>query len=251
MLYGLYASAAGALANSYRQDVIANNLANVDTVAFKGEMALAMARPTKTDTNGQLRYSDAMLEGLGGGTFALPTYTDFTPAALKETGSPFDLALTGPGFFQVRNGSEINYTRDGRFVLDEQNQLATSSAKHPVLDNTGQPIVLDPHLPFKTDQTGMIFQAGSGIASLGIVDFADPRGLTKQGENLYATRNAGPAKPVDATVREKFLEISGVDPMRQLVEMIKTQRMFQANISMLQLQDQTLGQALTRLASIT
>jgi len=250
MLYGLYASAAGALANSYRQDVIANNLANVDTVAFKRDLALAMARPTQSEKNGQRTHTAAMLERIGGGTFSLPTYTDFSPAPLRQTGSPFDLALLSRGFFQVLNGSEINYTRDGRFALDQQYRLVTASGRLPVLDDKSQPIVLDPDLPFQINQAGIVSQAGNQLARLGIVDFEDTGTLQKQGKSLYrAPENIQP-KPLQATVKQQHLETSDVDPMQQLVDMIKTQRFFQANVTMLQLQDQTLGYAVGRLGNI-
>ena len=93
MQYGMYVSAAGALAHSYRQDVVANNLANVDTVAFKRDLALFQARQTAAQQSGQTRNSTALLEGLGGGVFALPTRTDFSPASLEEVGDPFSVAL--------------------------------------------------------------------------------------------------------------------------------------------------------------
>ena len=83
MLYGLYVSAAGALASSYRQDVVANNLANAQTVGFKRDLALMQARRTQADDNGSQRDSAELLEGLGGGLFALPTHTDFAPAPLQ------------------------------------------------------------------------------------------------------------------------------------------------------------------------
>ena len=113
MNYGLYVSAAGALANSYRQDVVANNLANVDTVAFKRDMALFKGRRTESSQRGGQRYSNSLLEQLGGGLFALPTHTDFSPGSLKTTGNPYDFALAGSGFFQVKNQDQIQYTRYG------------------------------------------------------------------------------------------------------------------------------------------
>jgi len=251
MLYGLYASAAGAMASSYRQDVIANNLANADTVAFKRDLALTMSRRTEAQQNGSGRSSNAMLENLGGGTFSWPTYTDFSPAALEHTDNPFDVALSGDGFFQVQNGSQINYTRDGRFMLDQQHRLVTVSGNLPVLNEASAPIVLDADQAFAIDQAGAVSQAGSIVAQLGVVGFDDTKGLHKQGENLYVTATAAQPKPIATTVKQGFLESSGVDEMRQLVDMIKSQRLFQANISMLQLQDQTLGYATTRLGSIT
>lgn len=252
MLYGMYVSAAGALANSYRQDVIANNLANVETVAFKRDLALFQARRTEAQASGQRTYTTAMLEGVGGGIFALPTYTDFSPASLKETGSDYDLALTGKGFFQVQKGSEIFYTRDGRFTHDENNQLVTISENLPVLDDAGRPIVVDPNLDgFVVDESGFISQGGNAIGRLGIVDFDDTTVLRKQGQNLYFSDEGVRGRSIGANVKQGALEQSSVDEIKQLIEMIKTQRLFQTNVNALQVQDQTLGLAVSRLGNIT
>ena len=250
MIYGMYVSAAGALANSYRQDVVANNLANVDTVAFKRDLALFRARPTEAGQNGSRQYTTAMLEGIGGGSFALPTYTDFSPASLQETQNPYDLALAGAGFFQVRNGSQINYTRDGRFKLDQQGQLVTADRRLPILDDAGEPIVLNRNLDFDVNQAGVVSQSGNQVARLGIVDFDDTTSLRKQGGNLLVMQGAAEPRTVQTPVKQNCLESSGVDAIDQLTEMIRTQRLFQTNISLLQLQDQTLGMAVSRLGSI-
>ncbi|KPK77637.1 MAG: hypothetical protein AMJ79_02530 [Phycisphaerae bacterium SM23_30] len=251
MLYGLYVSAAGALANSYRQDVVANNLANVDTVAFKRDLALARARPTETETNGQRQFTNALLEGMGGGIFALPTHTDFSPASLEVTGRDFDLALEGRGFFQVRRGNEICFTRDGRFTLNNQDQLVTYTDHLPVLDESGQVIELDRGLDFSVNETGHISQSGEVVTRLGVVDFDDTAGLRKQGNNLYVDQADSPSRAAPAPVKQGVLENSGVNAIQEMVQMIEAQRMFQMNLSMLQLQDQTLGLAVTRLGSIS
>ncbi len=133
MLYGMYVSAAGALASSYKQDVIANNLANAETVSFKRDLALLKSRATEAEENGQSRYTADLLEGIGGGTFALPTYTDFSPGGLERTGNDYDVAMTKSGFFQVGQGDEVAYTRDGRFMADEQGNLVTVAGNFPVL----------------------------------------------------------------------------------------------------------------------
>ena len=254
MNYGMYVSAAGALANSYRQDVVANNLANVETVAFKPDLAMFQARHTQAQTKGQSSHTTAMLEGIGGGIFALPTYTDFSPASLDQTGSPFDLAITGKGFFQVSNPnapSEISYTRDGRFTHNENNQLVTVSGKLPVLDDKGQPIVIDPTLPsFVVDEMGQISQGKNPVARLGIVDFDDAQALDKQGQSLYTAPQGVQPKPIKSQIKQGALENSGVNSLQQLAEMIKTQRLFQSNINMMLIQDQSLELAVTRLGSI-
>jgi flagellar basal-body rod protein FlgF len=252
MQYGMYVSAAGALANSYRQDVITNNLANVDTVGFKRDLALVKARQTETAKTGQQKNTAAVLEGIGGGLFALPTYTDFSPASLKQTDSKLDLALNGKGFFAVQKGTQTNYTRDGRFTLNDQNQLVTFATKLPVLDAAGQPIELDRSLLDQTqiNESGVISQGQGSIARLGVVDFQDTTQLRKQGDNLYVSAGAAPSQASSTPVRQGFLEESGVNAIDQLTDMIRAQRLFQTNISMLQMQDETLNQAVTQLGRI-
>jgi flagellar basal body rod protein FlgG len=251
MDYGLYVSAAGALANSYRQDVVANNLANVDTVAFKRDLALMQGRRTETSQNGAQRYSDQLLEQMGGGLFALPTFTDFSPGSLDQTGNPFDVALAGAGFFHIQNQDQIQYTRDGRFKLNEQNQLVTVTENLPVLDEAGQPITLTPGQDFSVSEAGVVNQAGAPVARLGVVDFEDKTNLKKLGNNLYLNKGSESPQAVPTPVKQGALENSGVVAVQQLVEMIKAQRNFQINMNSLQLQDETLGMAVNRLGSIS
>ena len=251
MIYGMYVSAAGALANSYRQDVVANNLANAETVAFKRDLAMLMARPTRSAETGGRRHTTALLEAMGGGISAHRTHTDFAPASLTKTDRPFDLALEGEGFFQVQDGSGRSYTRDGRFAVNDQNHLVTYTGGLAVLDEAGQPIVLDPAASdFAVNEAGLISQGANAVGRLGVVKFEDNSQLRKQGDNLYVMAGSQQARPVVSRVRQGCLESSGVNAIDQLTEMIRVQRMFQTNISALQMQDETLGLAVTRLASV-
>jgi len=251
MLYGMYVSAAGALANSYRQDVVANNLANAETVGFKRDLALFRSRPTQAQERGSRQATNGLLERLGGGVFALPTYTDFTPASLEETGNPFDVALQGRGFLTVQGETGLAYTRDGQLALDERHRLVTQSGRRAVLDDRGAAIVLDPDQPFKVDEAGVVNQAGAVVARLGVVDFADSRALRKQGASLYVAGNGAGPRPAGAVVAQGALETSGAAPLEELTAMIKAQREFQNNVEALRLQDQMLGLAVTRLGSLT
>src|SRR5438105_2371537 len=119
MIYGLYLSATGVLANSYRQDVIANNLANSETVGFKKDLALFQQRGTEAQERGTPDESSRLLEGLGGGLLAAPTSMDLSQGDLEHTGNPLDVGLEGPGFFAVKESDgATRLTRDGRFMLD-------------------------------------------------------------------------------------------------------------------------------------
>lgn len=250
MLYGMYISAAGAMANSYRQDVVANNLANVDTVAFKKDLALFKARPTEAALSGSNRLSADLLEKTGGGTFALPTYTDFSQASLEKTDSAYDVALTEKGFFQVQKGDQVVYTRDGRFMVGQDGTtLVTASSELPVLDSSGNIISLLPGVEPQIDANGYISQDGQQIAKLGTVDFADTTQLKKLGSNLYESDPQN-AELQDVRMKQGYIETSGVNSLEEITNMINAQRMFQSNVTMLQIQDQTLGAAISKLGSI-
>ena len=251
MLYGMYVSAAGALANSHRQDVIANNLANAETVAFKRDLAMFQTRRTASAEKGDRRFTAPMLEGIGGGVFALPTHTDFAPAALEQTDDRLDFGLGGAGFFRVQNGAAINYTRDGRFAFNEKNELVTRTGHLPVLDEQGQAIVMEPSVRFTVNAAGVVSQEGSEVAQLSLVDFKDTGALRKQGDNLYSATPGADTLPVRTAVKQGYLESSGVSAVEAMTQLIETARRFQANLTLVQMQDQTLGAAVSRLGSIS
>src|SRR6185503_17635483 len=95
MIYGLYLSASGVLTNSYRQDVIANNLANSETVGFKRSLALFKQRRTEASETGQTGLTDPRLEPLGGGMSALPTMIDHSQGSLEQSDGNLNVAING------------------------------------------------------------------------------------------------------------------------------------------------------------
>src|SRR5689334_2619038 len=103
MNYGLYLSAMGVLANSQRQDVIANNLANSETIGFKKDLALFQQQRTEAQISGHRRQSNDLLEPLGGGLVPTGTTLDLSQGPIEATGNPLDVAITGDGYFAVRS----------------------------------------------------------------------------------------------------------------------------------------------------
>ena len=146
-------------------------------------------------------------------------------------------------------GDEVRYTRDGRFAVSNEGQLVTAASRYPVLDAGGGEIVLNGRLDFVVSEAGVISQDGEVVGRLGIFDFEDRRELVKTGSNFY--RYEGSSEPMEAPsrVQQGHLERSGADAMRQLTDMIKTQRLFQSNLNMLRLQDETLGQLIRQVAN--
>ena len=124
MNYGLWMSAAGLGSQMYRQDVLANNLANSQTTAFKPDFAQTVERPTAREEFGQLVSSQDLLEQLGGGVLSGQSWTDYSQGALEQTGNDLDLALDGPGFFMVRDAEgQDKLTRAGVFQRSRDGHL--------------------------------------------------------------------------------------------------------------------------------
>ena len=163
MSYGMYISAEGAHAQSKRLEVIATNLANVDTVGFKRQLALFQARYAEAVDQGQSMPGSGSQDDLGGGVSMVSTVTDFSPAMTQRTGLPTDMALHGEGFFVVRRGSETYLTRAGNFSLNDRGELITQQGDS-VMSDSGSPVVLSrPSEPFHVSDHGDIRQGDDSV----------------------------------------------------------------------------------------
>src|SRR5256885_10977320 len=143
MNYGLYLSATGVLTNLHRQDVIANNLANVETVGFKRNIATFQQRLTEAQQRGgaENQETDPMLEHIGGGLFCAPTRLDMSQGELERTANNLDVSILGQGFFAVRDNDQARLTRDRQFMLaNKGNLIMTNASASHVLGPDGQPI---------------------------------------------------------------------------------------------------------------
>lgn len=245
MNYGLYMSATGVLASSFRQDVIANNLANSETVGFKKDMALFRELATEARMRGvsPRRHSNPDLEAIGGGLAVRPTFVDRSQGDLEPTGNAMDLAIQGDGFFAIRQGGRMMLTRDGRLKVNEAGNIALASTGLEVLDVNRQPIAVKPGQLVTIGNDGTISQGKQFVGRIGLFDVPDPRRLHKQGAGLLAYPGAETAlKPATAAaVRSNFVERANVEPAEELAKLMETQRQLEANANMIRYQDQTLG----------
>jgi flagellar basal-body rod protein FlgF len=252
MVYGIYSSAAGLMTSQYRQDVLANNLANVATVGFKQDLAAIRERlPASREELTDRHASDESLAGMTGGSLVAPSYTSFEPGAIETTGNPLDVAIAGEGFFRVRAGSTEGFTRDGRFTLNADGTLMTVTGHAEVLDEGGRPIQVPAALQdrVRIDANGQVRAGGKTCGQIGVVEFEDPSLLAKTGGNLLKSLG-GKAVDVDATLQIGAVEASNVDPTRTMVSMIEASRAYQMNATMIGLSDQTLGRAVNELAKV-
>ncbi len=252
MNYGLYVSASGVLTGLYRLDVAANNLANVNTTAFKPDIAPIQQRQTARVEDGLFSLpSNELLEHLGGGVLAARTLTSFTPAAIKDTGNPLDLAIQGEGFFVVDSGkgdeeARLRFTRDGRFVVNHEGTLVTANEGLPALDEGGAAITIDPSRPVHVGPSGEVTQDGVVLARLQVTALDDPQALRKSAAGLFAVEpGAKPARrAADAVVRSGALEQSGVDPVRTMVAVNHASGAVRNGTRMIQAHDDLMNRAI-------
>jgi flagellar basal-body rod protein FlgF len=214
-------------------DIVANNMANVDTTGFKVESLVNgtddVSSPKTMGVTQPIKY--AVDNGV---------IRDFTQGSMRPTSGPLDMAIDGTGFFQVQTAAGVRYTRDGRFATNAQSQLVTQ-AGDAVLDGSGSPITINPQggAPI-IGRDGTITQMIAGqssaqvVGKVGVVTFDNLSALSKQGDGLYSLTTNQPAQPaVNAKVEQGMLEGSNVQPIIQMTEMIRIQRAYETVAQML------------------
>jgi flagellar basal-body rod protein FlgF len=228
---GLYQGAAAMRASEKRLEVIANNLANVDTPAYKRQGTAAHSFQVPT--------ADGPKKGL-----RTDLTVDWSQGNLDRTGNAFDAALFGRGFFAVDSpGGEV-YTREGHFQVDEQGVLLTSEGypvafeeKYGVIDPAGVPVVIG------TD--GVIAQGQRELGRLRLVDFADRSRLVQNSEGYYEARPGARRQAHAAEVHQGALERSNAVGLEEVVAMVTIQRAFEAASNVMSMIDDSY-QRLTR-----
>lgn len=225
---GTYTAATGMIAQQRRMDVMANNLANVNTRGFKADGLSFRDMMVRTMANGG-GYGET-IGLLPSGPTAVDETTDMSQGAAEHTGNAFDFMLQGEGMFQVQTPAGVRYTRDGSFTLS--NGALVTKNGDAVLDGEGKPIV-GLQDPVKVSDGGQITSQGRTI-SLGRSTGAflkDP-----QGKNLYTSADA---KTADVPVKNGFLETANVEPIDLMVQMIALQRGYEISQKMIQSQDES------------
>ena len=260
MNYGLYLSASGVLTNMYRQDVFANNLANVKTVGFKPDLPTIRQRaPESMEDQLDFGVRKQLLDRLGGGVLAGQQRIEQTQGELTRTGNALDVALTQPKmFFAVAQAdaatgqTAIHLSRDGRFGLNAEGELIQVASGHRVLDTSDRPITLKPGVPATIDDAGRIMQDGASVGRLQVVSVADPDHLVKQGDNLLRMPDGTDTRqPVESPrLRSGYEEASAVDPIRTLMQVIEATKAVSANGNMIRYHDLVMDKAVNVLGRV-
>lgn len=250
----LWISKTGLDAQQTRMSVVANNLANVGTTAFKRDRANFedLFYQTTRAAGGMSSQNTEIPTGLNRGTGVRVVSTDklHTQGNMSQTEAALDMAINGRGFFSVVTPTgETAYTRDGSFKLDSSGALVTSSG-YPLqpgitIPPNAQQVVIgnDGNVTVKMDgSTEMV-----SVGQVAVTDFANPMGLQPVGENLYKETGSSGAATVGTggqagmgQVRQGFLETSNVNIVEEMVAMIETQRAYEMNSKAISTTDEML-----------
>ena len=219
---GFYAACAGLQAQSQALEVVAHNLANLNTAGFHGDRTtfqslLAMSRPGVPNALNSATNNFGVLEG---------THMDMTPGNLETTGNPLDVGIEGGGFFAIQTARGIRYTRNGTFQVSSSGILVSKA---------GDPVLGDPALGAKgvinvpvgrvsIASDGTLSVNGAVAGSIRLVEFAPGTKLTPEGETLLAAPQGSAKLAQQPALRQGTIETSNVNSISAVVTLIGVQR---------------------------
>lgn len=246
MQEGIFIAASAGLKQGKKLEVIANNLANVNTTGFKRDnLAFKEFMPPFPPDAGLEAGKNALLppdKSNSNVSYVAVSdfYTDYKDGGMNETGGTLDVALSGPGFFKIQTSDGERLTRNGNFRLNTQNQLVNQNG-NTVLNNQGEPIVIDaPGVDISIDPSGSI-SIGTGvnnltIGTIDVVDYKNTKSLEKTGDGLFIqTDTNAELKPIETTtIRQGYLENSNVSTVEEMTDMLATLRLFETYQKMIQ-----------------
>ena len=254
MIRALWTSAGGMEAQQMNLDVIANNLANVNTNGFKksniefSEMMYDTSEsPGASSTDNSTTRSGTQV---GYGAKAVATERNFTEGNLQQTGNTYDVAIQGTGFFKITMPDGTNsYTRDGNFIVNQDGNLVTNQGY--LVTGVGQIPPTASNVSIASDGTisATVNNAAVKIAPITISNFPNPEGLNSLGSNLYQETTASgnavdgqtPGQNGLGTLAQGYVESSNVQVVEEMVNMIQAQRAYEINSKAIQTSDQMMS----------
>ena len=255
MIRSLYTAVSGMIALENKQNTIANNMANANTIGYKSEdLVLKSFNEVLLQNKDKLSGNQNVTTKLGSislGAKIDEVTTKFTQGDLKNTGIQTDLAVSGRGFFQVQKGNETLYTRDGNFTVSNDGYLVTTTGDRVLGKSlaTGetQPIYVGNSI-FTIDSKNGVKIDGVATQALATADFQDYGTLEKVGDNYYSGEN--PINNATVSIKQGYTESSNVNVTTEMVNMLTTMRNFETNQKILTMIDGTLEKAANRVGQV-
>ncbi len=242
MIKGIYTSEASMRPKMTRMEVIANNLANINSTGFKRDRVFL----EMLNESGALP-TDGRNDLTG---IAARRAIDFAQGSLQPTGNTFDLALQGRGFFAVSTPGGLRLTRNGHFQLNANGTLVTAEG-FPVQGDNGNVVIpnMDKRqlLNITVNEAGELLSDREPLAHLRIMDVANPEQLQKDHEAFFIPTPEQPAVEIprdQVLIRQGYLEESNVDGIEEMIAMIELSRAFETDQKIIQSQDATLDRSM-------
>lgn len=260
MVRALFTAWTGMRNEQRRMDVVTNNMANADTTGFKKIDVTSQS----FDRQLAVKINDStegvnVIRGIGGMTLGVKigeTYYDMTQGNFRETGSQYNFALDGRGFFTIsttdKGGTEhIRYTRDGDFTVTREGYLVTKDGDYVLGDGGNRIQIPGANLvDISVNENGEIYVGNNYISTLQIVDFDNYDALSSYGENMYEPVEGANIIQSNATVTQRYLEMSNVNMVTEMVDMIAITRAYETNQKMIQTVDKALEKATTEIGRV-
>ena len=225
-------------------DIIANNIANIDTNGFKVESLMQKTDPAApaATMGGPRPVKFVAADGVA---------RDFGQGVLVKTGAPLDMAIEGQGFFQVQGPDGPRFTRDGRFTTNPAGQLVTQGGL-AVLDEGGGEITIDTEKgEIAISSDGSMSQGNERVGKVGMFRFANAGALEKAGDNLYRNAsNLAAEKAEEARLRQGHLESSNVKPVLEITRMVEVSRAYEQTAKMMDAEADLSRRAVDRLGRV-
>lgn len=242
---GIYPAVSGGLAAMRKLDVISNNLANINTpgykrdkMSFEGTLAGTMNPPAVP----QGTTADPILQKEN-------IYIDHSSGSTSQSGNPLDLALDGDGFFAVTTPEGTAYTRQGNFRTSANGTLVTVDG-YPVQGAGGGSITISGSR-VEIDAKGSVTVDGAQVGAISVVDFDKPYSLIKNGAALFVPNDPqAVSQPGKALVQQGHVEGSNVDSISEMVQLIETNRYFEACSKVIKSFDDITAKAATELGRV-
>jgi flagellar basal-body rod protein FlgG len=240
-------------------DITANNIAGAQAPGFKKDVPVTDSFPQMLIYRTGQPAGQPVLLGtsppgqvgtMSGGATVSASIPDMARGSGKETGNPLDVAVDGEGFLVIGTAAGERYTRNGNLTLDAEGRLVTMDGD-PVMGQSGE-IVLGEGKAARIEADGTVYEGMQAVDKLRVVSFANPAGMIRYSTTLFGESDeSGPAEEMeDARVAPGWLEMSNVNPVTEMVNMISVMRAYEANQKMLQSQDQTLEKAVLEVGRI-
>jgi len=235
----LYIGLSRQMALRRQLDVVANNIANMNTAGFRGERTLF---ETALEAGGR-KPTDRIAF-----TIDRSTYTDLRPGSFSATGNPYDVALDGDGFLSVQTPDGLRYTRDGRMRRDADGQLVNANG-FPVLDDGRRPITIGSDSgTVSIAADGLVSANGDVVARLALTRFDNPQALKQTGDLLFeAGAEMEPRPAPDTHLVQGKVEQSNVQGIGEISRMMNLSRDYQAVTKMVDDGQDLLRSAINRL----